>query len=360
MGNACVHLLPVVWYEVDMNIKTKTAILFSALMTLFAGILLFGVPVAAQTDTRGISDRCPDGLIYDLTSKKCERITESRDPDRSGGRVTCPTGYTTYFDKCVKTVETSVEPCPADEIGRGSSDPGCWKKSNAQGCTYQSTYNTPSNTSAGKDDQCWTAGRPTNSTPATTTAAKDEYVKACVASGKTEQECRTSANAIENNCAEEDAEEKALASCIAKAAASEYGKCDDGSKPNSSTGKCADGSDPKVAGQGTNNNNSGGQVKADGGDCGGAKTAILDCGGKSGEEAIAEILRQFIFILSVGVGIVAVGGIVFGAVLYASARDNASQTQKAVEIIRNTVIGIILYVFMVSLVNWLVPGGVIG
>ncbi len=103
----------------------------------------------------------------------------------------------------------------------------------------------------------------------------------------------------------------------------------------------------------------GAKVSADGGDCGGAKTSIIDCGDKKGEEAIGDLLKQFVTVLSVGVGIIAVGSIVFASILYASARDNSGQTQQAITMIRNTVIGILLYIFMVAIVNWLVPGGVI-
>lgn len=345
-----------------MNIKTKITVLASVFVALFMGVSLTGTPVAAQTDTRAISDMCPDGLIYNLTSKKCERITETRDPNRNGSSVTCPSGYQTYFDKCVKTEATTVQPCPADEIGRGSGKPGCWKKSNAQGCSYPSTYNAPTNTT-GKDDQCWTAGRQTTQTP---TSGEQNYLAQCKASGKSDADCKTALDSNKTGCqrAVNDNTYKNMDECLNRRASYDYGQCSDGSKPSISTGKCANGDNPTSPASNNNNNNpgtgGGSSVNADGGECGGAKTAIISCNGKTGEDAIAEILRQFIFILSVGVGIVAVGGIVFGAVLYSSARDNASQTQQAIGIIRNTVIGIVLYVFMVSIVNWLVPGGVIG
>ncbi len=95
------------------------------------------------------------------------------------------------------------------------------------------------------------------------------------------------------------------------------------------------------------------------GECGGAKVNLLSCSG-SGEEAIGGILKLVLTIMSVGVGILAVGGIVYGAILYASAQDNAGQTKKAVEVITNTVIGLLLYGLMIAIVNWLIPGGVIG
>lgn len=94
------------------------------------------------------------------------------------------------------------------------------------------------------------------------------------------------------------------------------------------------------------------------GDCGDAKTVLVKCTG-SGENALGDILKQIIIILSIGIGVAAVGGIVYGSMLYTTARDSSSQTEKGMEVIRNVVIGILLYIFMIALINWLVPGGVI-
>lgn len=63
-------------------------------------------------------------------------------------------------------------------------------------------------------------------------------------------------------------------------------------------------------------------------------------------------------ILTAGVGIVAVGAIAYAGFLYTTAQSNAEQTKKALEMIRNTVIGILLFAFMFAFVNFLVPGGV--
>jgi len=357
-GNACVHRSPVVCYEVDMNMKTKITLVLVTIFSLISGASLFSQSVAAAPLAQF---QCPDGLHWSIEDKKCQKVTDSVAPNSGNGSVTCPSGYKSTYDSiakkttCIKTQDTNVAPCPEGEQGRGSGKPGCWKESNSSSCLY-------GNATTVNEDQCWSAGTPSKETgptgeetPSIPSEAKDKYVKACVASGKTEAQCKTSADAIEDNCADSDSEAKAVASCIAQVTAGDFGTCSDGSKPSTVTGKCADGSTPRVS-----TAPGGGGVSADGGKCGGATTAILDCGDKTGDEAISEILRQFVLILSVGVGIVAVGGIVFGAVLYASARDNASQTQQAIGIIRNTVIGILMYIFMVSLVNWLIPGGVIG
>jgi hypothetical protein len=68
------------------------------------------------------------------------------------------------------------------------------------------------------------------------------------------------------------------------------------------------------------------------------------------------LLTLFNF-LAVGVGIVVTGGIIFGAIQYITANGNASQTQQGVTVITNSVIGLILFIFMYALLNFLVPGG---
>jgi hypothetical protein len=95
------------------------------------------------------------------------------------------------------------------------------------------------------------------------------------------------------------------------------------------------------------------------GECGGAKTNLIDCKG-SGSQAISGVLKGILFVLTILIGIVATGGIVYGAVLYASAQDNAGQVGQAKTIIRDVAIGLLLYGFMIAIINWLVPGGVIG
>lgn len=90
------------------------------------------------------------------------------------------------------------------------------------------------------------------------------------------------------------------------------------------------------------------------------KTSIidLDCGSKSGEDAIWSLLEMAIGILTAGVGVLALAGIVYGAVLYSSSGGNPEQTKKAMGIIKEVIIGIVAYAIMYTLLNWLIPGGV--
>lgn len=119
--------------------------------------------------------------------------------------------------------------------------------------------------------------------------------------------------------------------------------------------KCSDGGNGMS--QNGGNGGTGGTTSTE--NCGQARTNLIKCNG-SGVQAIGDVLRQIIVILTILIGIAAVGGIGYAAILYASATDNASQAQNAISIIRNIVIGILVYGFMIAIINWLVPGSVIG
>lgn len=100
-------------------------------------------------------------------------------------------------------------------------------------------------------------------------------------------------------------------------------------------------------------------------ECGGVQTSIISCGqsgdttgGRVENSGAWGILLLIINIMTAGVGILAVGGIAYGSILYASAGDKAEQTKKAVGIITNVVIGIVAYGLMYGLLQYLVPGGV--
>lgn len=104
-------------------------------------------------------------------------------------------------------------------------------------------------------------------------------------------------------------------------------------------------------------------------ECGGVETAIISCGdndqdnngdGKVDEEdsGLWSLLLIAINILTAGVGVVALGGIVYGAVLYTSAGGKPEQVKKATTVFTNVVIGIICFAGMWAFLNFIVPGGV--
>ena len=97
--------------------------------------------------------------------------------------------------------------------------------------------------------------------------------------------------------------------------------------------------------------------------CGGVDTGIIGCtqdgtGNDVKNSGLWGILLLAINILTAGVGVVALGGIVYGSVLYTSAGGSQEQVKKAMGIFTNVVIGVIAFAGMWALLNFLIPGGV--
>lgn len=93
-------------------------------------------------------------------------------------------------------------------------------------------------------------------------------------------------------------------------------------------------------------------------------TAIIKCDNvdttKDGVQntGLWSLLLTAINILTAGVGLVAIGGIVYASILYTSAGGSQEQVKKAMGIITNVVIGVIAYALMFSGLNFLIPGGI--
>jgi len=98
--------------------------------------------------------------------------------------------------------------------------------------------------------------------------------------------------------------------------------------------------------------------------CGGAKVAILSCtqgaGTTTKDNGVWALLVLTLQILTAAVGIVAVGGIAYGAALYASSGDKPEQAKQGMQFIRNVVIGLVAYGLMFVVLNFIIPGGIIG
>lgn len=96
------------------------------------------------------------------------------------------------------------------------------------------------------------------------------------------------------------------------------------------------------------------------------RTSIISgsiCDGKNNssnvkENSIWKILIWVLNIMLAGIGVLAVAGVVYAAVLYTSAGDSAEQVKKAKGIIMNVVIGLIAFGLMYSVLNFLIPGGI--
>jgi len=100
--------------------------------------------------------------------------------------------------------------------------------------------------------------------------------------------------------------------------------------------------------------------------CGGVDTSIIECPEPGGSDASVEqsgvwgILMLALNIMTAGVGILAVGGIVYGAILYTTSSDSQEQTKQAKDIIRNVAIGLLAYAGIYLFLNFLIPGGIFG
>lgn len=93
--------------------------------------------------------------------------------------------------------------------------------------------------------------------------------------------------------------------------------------------------------------------------CGGAKeTAIIKCTEGAGEGAIIYLLRYVVQLMTYGIGILAVGGVILAGIMYASAGGSQEQTKKAKMMLFNIAIGLVAYAFMFAITNFLIPGGV--
>lgn len=91
-------------------------------------------------------------------------------------------------------------------------------------------------------------------------------------------------------------------------------------------------------------------------------TSILPCSGTNSgtdvkDSGVWGILLLVINILTAGIGVAAVGGVVYGSILYTTAAGSMEQTKQAKMIIFNVVIGLVAYALMFSFLNFIIPGG---
>ena len=94
--------------------------------------------------------------------------------------------------------------------------------------------------------------------------------------------------------------------------------------------------------------------------CAGVNTSIIDCNATDANpgDAIMELLKWVVNLLSAGVVIVAIGVMVYAGFLYTTSAGSPEQTKKALNLIRDAVIGLIAFGAMYILLNWVIPGGV--
>lgn len=88
------------------------------------------------------------------------------------------------------------------------------------------------------------------------------------------------------------------------------------------------------------------------------KTSIIkvDCDNKGG--GVWGILTLVINIMTAGIGIAAVGGLIYAGITYTTASNDSAKVAKAKEMIFNVVLGLVLYALMWSFIQYLIPGGI--
>lgn len=92
-------------------------------------------------------------------------------------------------------------------------------------------------------------------------------------------------------------------------------------------------------------------------ECAGAATSVISCSSNK-QTAIINVIKIVIKIMAAGVGVLAVGAVIFGAILYTTSEGSPDKLSKARTVWINTVIGLLLFAFMVAITNFFVPGGV--
>lgn len=93
-------------------------------------------------------------------------------------------------------------------------------------------------------------------------------------------------------------------------------------------------------------------------ECAGVNTYFdWECGEHGGGDGFSQILLTIYNWMAAGVSVGVVIGILFGAVLYASAGGDEAKTKTAIATIRNSVTALILFFLMWSFLNFVTPGG---
>jgi hypothetical protein len=97
--------------------------------------------------------------------------------------------------------------------------------------------------------------------------------------------------------------------------------------------------------------------------CGEGKDAIhtkinFNCNGKG--NPILDLVFAIIRFLTIGVGVAIVIAIILSGIQYTTSEGNPEKTMAAKNHIQNAIIGLLVYIFSFALINFLVPGGLIG
>lgn len=88
-------------------------------------------------------------------------------------------------------------------------------------------------------------------------------------------------------------------------------------------------------------------------------TEFADSGkGQANISPILDLTYAAIRFLSIGVGIIIAISVIMSGIQYSMSEGNAEVTQKAKSRIRSAIMGLVIYIFTFSMVQFLVPGGI--
>jgi hypothetical protein len=97
--------------------------------------------------------------------------------------------------------------------------------------------------------------------------------------------------------------------------------------------------------------------------CGKGDTAYqpsIDLGCKGRGNSILDLMFAVIRFLSIGVGLVIVGSMVYAGLQYIGSRGDPNANAQAVKRIQSNVTALLLFIFAYALVNYVVPGQLLG
>lgn len=94
------------------------------------------------------------------------------------------------------------------------------------------------------------------------------------------------------------------------------------------------------------------------GTCGvGKGTSVFQCPAGGTNDNITKMILEVSKFIFGGVGVLCVIGISMGGIIYVTAGGDTSKTKQGIGYIINAVIGLVIFIFLFVLLNFLVPGG---
>lgn len=94
--------------------------------------------------------------------------------------------------------------------------------------------------------------------------------------------------------------------------------------------------------------------------CGGGKDAVrisINIGCVQQGNAMVDAAFALLRFLSIGVGLVVIGSIVYGGIQYSAAKGDPNATSQAIKRIRSSVYALFIYIFGAAILNFLIPQG---